>query len=452
MKCTLLDQISKTDSFLRNNKNGLSYTPDAREATLQPFSEVVRLNIDTQAIGYLNMYELTNEPMLKQQYLQEATARLDYIVSLGATALRNAAFDGLVGYSMLRAYRLTNVASYRTLGLKIADACLGYYDTMNTGYMCALALGEAYNLTGNNAYRTAARVVTRNTGDKQFPDGAFPHRDSQFYGENTSYTTWLMIEMLMYRRLDPTNPDIDYALIKATNFLEKRVNADGSINYQDADGSYYSDPGNADGRGGMADPAGIADVLYASGKEESAMRALQFLFQHQLTGAQLGSYPDKWEYIDPANPWTTGNPSVIRTSLIFWYLTETLRTQHGAVSNGTRQDCNITPDNCHAAYDEIGVCSAGLVGHMTTIDGVTTKCLNEDLVNYKPEICIVRWRCAYDERDDMSDVDKCTNWANIKCIGSACGSFCLAGNSIQGEVCNRSLEQGDLCTNPPPAH
>jgi hypothetical protein len=418
---------------------------------LQPFAEVVRLNIDTQVLGYLNLYDLTSDSTLKQRYLLEATTRLDYVISLGETALRHASYDGQLGFSMLRAYRLTNTAGYRTLGLQIADACINYRNTMNTGYMCALTLGEAYNLTGNTAYRIAARAVTRNTGDKQFPDGAFPHRDSKSYGENTGYTAWLMQEMLMYRRLDPTNPDIDYALIKGTNFLAKRVSADGSINYEDADGSYYSDPGNADSRGWLSDPPSIANVLYASGQVEPATRALQFLFQHQLTGAQLGSYPDKWAFIDAANPWTTGNPSVIRTSLIFWYLTEILRVQSGTTPNGTRQDCSITPDNCHAAYEEIGMCNAGLTGHLTTIDGVTTKCLDEELVNYQTAYCVVRYMCNYYEDYDESDVSICQNNESIKCIGTTCSSFCLE-SGLGEPYCERYQERGNLCENPPPAH
>ncbi len=438
--CTLQKQVAATETFLRMNKNNLGYTPDAREANLVPYPEVVRLLIDSQAIGYLNLYETTK----KQRYLKEARSRLDYIISQGDVTLRNASYDGQVGWSMLRAYALTGQESYRIWGMKIADACTTYHDTMNIGYMCALALGQAYKLTGNSIYLDSAREVTKNTSDKQFDDGAFPHRDRQVFGKNTGYTAWIVYEMINYRRDDAANPNVDYAVINAARFLENRISSDGSVNYEDADGTYYSDPGNLDGRGWMTDPVTIAYIMHAFGKDEAAMSTLNFLFQHQLTGPQTGSYPDKWQYIDETSPWTTGNPSVIRTSLIFMFLTDILRIKSTNPVNGTRELCTITPEDCHPAFQEIGLCDSGMTGHHTTFDGVTTKCLNAGWIITEPQSCTWIISCVYDERDDSSDMYACPSMEDRTCIDDVCTNTCQP--VVNRDECGRTLEQGNLCS------
>ncbi len=448
LNCEALAESQKIDTFLTNNKAGKLYTPDSREAILTPYSEVVRLLIDTQALGYLNLYDATKNA----RYLQEAQSRLDYIISQGNLTLRGNGFDGQVGWSMLRAYSVTKNEAYRTWGMKIADACLGYRDTMNVGYMCDLTLGQAYTLTGDTRYLTQARWVTRNTGDKQFTDGAFPHLADKGFGENTGYTEWITYEMINYRRDDPSNPDLNYAVIKAANFLGQRVSSDGSINYQDANGIYWSDGGgNLDCRGWLDGLPSIAYTMHAFGRDDLASKAVDFLIQNELTGTQAGSFPDKWEFTDPNNAWTTGSPSVIRTSLIFMYLTDILRVKSGEVANGSRVACTVTPGNCDPALQEINQCAAGLSGHMTTFDGVTTKCLSEEAMNYRSVNCIVDWSCTYDDDNRESDVRICRNTESIKCAGDACGTFCLDTNP-DGRTCDREFEQGDQCLLPPPPY
>ncbi len=440
-KCTLMDQIYAAERFLSSHKNGQPYTPEAR--TLDPFAETVRLNIDTQALGYLNLYKLTDARM----YRREAESRLDYILQLGNAALRNSAFDGQIGYSFLVAAEATNNQAYRVYGLQLADRCLTYANNvMNWGYMCAMNLGKAYALTGDVKYLTASRAVTRGTGNKQFSDGAFPHRDSKSYGENAGYTSWLMFEMFQHRQDDADNPDMDPAIIKALPFLAQRVNADGSLNYQDANGSYYSDPGNADGRGWTNDLASIGYNLTAGGRTAEAQRALQFLFRQGTAGSDRGGYPDKWDFVDPSNQWTTGRPSVLRTSLIFWYLTS-IPLISNACPNGTQQSCAVTPTDCHPAYQELGLCNQGLTGARTCLNGVATKCLNAAAVQYQPNSCtaVVFYNCIYDEAGDTSDTLTCTKPGDRKCVGSACGDFCISPDSLNPE-CVREQFQGDVCS------
>lgn len=437
-RCTLMDEIQKTHLFLLTHKNGLPYTPEARD--LQPFTEVVRLNIDTQALGYLNLYNYTDNV----QYRREAEARLDAIIALGDQALRHTSFDGQLGYSFLYGYELTSNTAYRDYGLRIADQCLTYpTNMMNWGYMCAMNLGKAYKLTGDQKYLTAARVVTQNTSDKQFPDGAFPHRASLSYGENTGYTSWLIYEMFQYRQADPQNPDMDFAILKATDFLARRVNPDGSLNYEDQNGSYFSDPGNADGRGGTGDLASIGYNLRAAGKNAEAQRALSFLFRQELTGAQRGSYPDKWAWFDPANPWANGNPSVLRTSLIFWYLTS-IPLIGNSCQNGQSLSCAIAPDNCNATFAALGLCNAALTGHNVCLNGRLTGCLDESLIAYRPEQCVVFRQCAYSPDQEVSDVYSCTNPGTRRCISATCSNTCLV--TTDNTECTRDLFQGDVCS------
>ncbi len=438
-RCTVLDEIMKTEAYLRNHRLGMPYTPDPREASLTPYPELVRLLINSQAIGYLNLHQLTNDPL----FLQEARLRLDHIIAQGEATLRHASYDGHVGWTMLRAFAETGDESYRAWGMKIADACLDYQDNMNTGYMAAMALGAAYALTGNPAYLAKARSITRNTSNLQFPDGAFPHQGGKEFGENASYTAWLVNEMIVCRRADPANPDIEPAIIPATDFLERRISADGSISYEDENGVYDSNPGGPSSRGWMSDPPGFASALHAIGKDDAATRTLQFLFQHQLTGDQAGSYPDKWESIDPNSAWENGNPSVVRTSVIFSSLTDLLLIREGPVPNGTRQPCAITPDNCHPVYEELGLCGSGYAGYMTTIDGTTTRCLNVDLIRYDRTTCTWITDCRYDERDDSSDAYRCVGLGERRCVGTACSEFCIPyGHDI---TCERTLIQGDVC-------
>lgn len=443
-RITVLEEVLATSRFLQRNTGGLPYTPDSR--VLNNYPEEVRLLIVTQALGYMNLYTISHSP----QYRQEATKRLDYILSQGDRVLHHSNFDGQLGYAYLRAYSLFADERYKSEGLRIAGTCVSAeHNNMNGGYMCAMALGQAYTITGNPIYLSASRAVTRNTGDKQFPNGAFPHRDSLLYGENTSYTAWMINEMLIHRRDDRQNPDMDHAILNAARFLEQRVNADGSINYEDSAGSYYDDPDNMDSRGWMMDPAYIAVVLHAVGKDAAAKRTLEFLFRQQGTGVMRGSYPDKWAYIEAGNIWQTGDPSMIRTSLIFWMITSLLQPPDGAqCTSGTVTPCVVTPTDCHPALRELGLCDQGLTGAHSCIQGVATACLNERQIIYKPDLCYVQLACSYSEDMDSSQTYVCTNIESRKCVGSSCSSWCTNASRVE-PTCVRDFAQGNICLDPP---
>ena len=377
-KCRLMREIINTHEFLYRNKNGLPYTKDPRNLT--PVSELVRLNIDTQAHGYLNLYKITG----KRNYLKEAESRLDYIISLGPDALSGGPFDGMIGYTFLSAYELTKNQTYYNYGMSIADKCITHekhYNrlVLNWGYMCAMADAKAYKLTGNALYLNLTRNITLDTATYQFEDGSFPHFTQS--GPNAGYTYWMIYELLQIRKDDPENPDIDSILVKVRGFLPKRVDSDGGLNYAEGNISYVDLTSDHDSRGWTNDLPAIAYNLKAFGDEEKAKLALTFLFSHQLNGTNQGSYPDKWAFPDPHFIWATGNPSVARTSLIFWYLTS-IPLIDNSCHNGSVKSCKMTNKNCDSSFREFGLCNSGLTGENICIGGTFTECLNESLITY----------------------------------------------------------------------
>lgn len=436
----LVKHLLDTHLFLLRHKHGLPYAADPRP--LEPFSEVIRLEVDTQALGYLNLYKLTRMRL----WLTEAEDRLQYILNLGDAALRNSAVDGQVGYSFLVAYELTGHRPYLDYGLKVADRCLGSDNSiMNWGYMAAMNLGKAYALMGRQVYQTEARAITRRSAYVQFPGGAFPHGDKQVYGANAGYTAWMIFEMLQHRFDDPQDPDMDYGILRGTRFLAKRVNPDGSLNYEDQDGTYYADPGGRDARGWMNDVASMAYDLSTVGRDGEVSRLLAFLFQHESRGRDRGGYPDKWGYFDPTYVWAIGNPSIVRTSLIFWYLTAIPLIDHSC-DNGAALPCSITPDDCNAAFRDMGLCNAGLHGFNTCINGVFTQCLAESLIRYDHESVCSTTRTGQYLADGWSQVEICDVIGNRKCIGQLCRPAC--DGEPTDTRCRDERVRGDACMTP----
>src|SRR5438105_6707920 len=130
---TLGRKLAEIHGFLETRRVGLPFTPDPR--AIMPYSEYVRLNVDTQALAYINLYSLTH----KRLFLDEARIRLYYIAALGDSAFRGSGFDGQIGYSFLKYYELSHDPQMLAGGLRVAERCLMYSDNvMNWGYMAAL--------------------------------------------------------------------------------------------------------------------------------------------------------------------------------------------------------------------------------------------------------------------------------------------------------------------------
>jgi hypothetical protein len=439
LRSLLVHQLEDAHRFLLSRRHGLPYTRDPR--SLRPFSEVIRLQADAQALGYLDLFAVTGKPM----YRDQAEQRLDYILALGDSALSGGPLDGQVGYSLLRAYEITGRHEYLEAGLRIARRCQTRLDdVMNGGYAAALVCGRAFRLTGDSTFLWTCRKTTRRTAAFQFPDGAFPHRDSKLLGENAPYTAWMVFEMLLHARDDPANPDVPVAVLRATRFLGRRVNPDGTLNYADSLGSYASDPGNADPRGWVSEIPIVAFDLLAVGERTKSLRLLGFLLQSELVHDDRGSYPDKWGYPDPADPWASGRPSILRTSLVFWVLSMIAATPNRP-ENGLRRRCVVTPDDCAAPFRELDQCDSPRAGFDVCIDGNRTGCMDESLIRYREnEGC--RWTslCVYDPFTDVSEWTECLGTAADLCIADACSDAC---RDIRADdpACEHRLVPGDVC-------
>ncbi|MEK7637477.1 MAG: hypothetical protein AAB402_03805 [Patescibacteria group bacterium] len=418
--CRLPQEIRNTSNFLLQRKYGLPYTADPRWPGT-PTGEVLRLNVVSQALGYLNLYRATR----LTAYKQEAVGRLNYVLSLGDQALGYGPRDGMTGYMFLDAWKLTGDARYKTAGLHVADTCLTNRDydmQMNGGLMCSLNLGLAYQITGNTVYRDMSRTVVQRTAPKQFPDGAFPHEPSQASGENTSYTAWMSTELFHLRQLDPQDPNLDFLLAKNINFLVKRVNSDGTLNYQDAYGTYYADPGNADSRYWTNELGVVSYDLYAGSRKTEAGKVLSFLFKQRMIGEDYGGYPDKYAGVDPTNIWTTGRPSVLRTSLIFWYLTM-FRLAAASCSSGPTVNCTVTSANCDPLYQQLGLCDQDLPGVQTCLNGIYSSCIDLQQAAYRVnQACTVENYCQDD--GNQACYYACTHFGTKVCVGSTCGQQC----------------------------
>jgi hypothetical protein len=446
-KVTLMQEIDNTDKLLRRYKNG-SVTPDAEFSG----GEYYRLNIAPQALGYLNLYKITG----KKIYLKEAEDRLVYLLKLGDMALQHSTRDGMIGYAFLYDYELTKNITYLDYGIKLANECSGggsINGGLNNGLMCAMALGKAYNLTGNISYALLSRNVTKYNGIYQSSNGGFPHGVG--YPIDSCYSSWMAHEMFINRIDDPGNPDNDLTLLKMNDFLLKRVNSDGSINYEDKDGVYWEVAQASDDRGWMSELGDYAYNLKVMGEDQKSKAVLKFLFSKELKGINKGGYSPKWGYNSTALE--TSKLSILRTSLVFWELTSIPLIKGDASTwnnckNGQVLKCKITPKNCNVGFQEMGACNLNLSGNNYCFNGVFTGCLNKTIVNYT-----VSDYCSFSKEEcnteiGAGDCSMCNYSGMAKCVNLIhCAMPCV--NQILGKCSfSRCLPDYPFCCNPADIH
>jgi hypothetical protein len=353
----------------------------------------------------------------------------------------------MVGFAFLRGYEIFGTAAYKTEALRIADECVLQNDhdaVMNGGLMCGFLLANAYRVTRNESYKTAARGIIERTAIYQRSSGGFPHQAEANFTEVTSYTAWMATELLLMRQSDPNNDLNDLLLSRVMPFLEQRVNADGSINYADAYGSYYEDPGNSDTRYGTSEVLYIAFDLYSAGRRPAAQRALRFFFQTGLTGANRGAYPDKYRNIDPTNIWETSGPSVLRTSMNFWYMTLFSSMKTNSCTRGTTVSCAVTPSNCSSLYQSLAQCDTHISGTQTCLQGTYSACLDLRTTQFSTnQVCAVDSYCEND-RQYGACFYTCPRMGNQVCVNGVCGGICYAVQ--RGEVqCESECYWDQLC-------
>ncbi len=418
--CTLMPQILKTSDYLLRNKNAQGITPDSR--AIKPYSEYIRLNIVTQAGGYLNLYEATGNSI----YLQEAQSRLAYMAnSMQLGALSGGPFDGMMGYVFLQGGQDLNNAYFKSKGIQIANECLGFpWLTLDPGLMCDMALSKAYQVTGDVKYRDKLRISVAETVDRQYTVGAtnggFPHW-SQNAGPSANYTAWMIAEMYMTRTGDPTNPDLDTSILKSRPFLRSLVQPDGTI---------VAYPGEPDGVGSSTYSV-TAAALHGLGEDVLAQRLLNYLFTKQFTGADSGSYPDG--FVAPLGYWTVTSPSVLRTSLIFWDLTSIAASRKAAQCTiGAVTLCTITQTNCSSAFVQVNSCTKNYAGTDVCLNGRPTKCTNPDMVTFVPTQCTT-------PPGTVIEGQACNNWGTYagikKCVGANCTACIYNADSPPTPTC-----------------
>lgn len=449
--CQLPKEIMVTERFLRDRKNGFPYTPEPRNLT--PFVEVLRLNQLSQTMGYLNLYRSSRYAL----YRDEALNRVEYFLSLGPTALGNGPRDGMIAYMYLDAYDLFHDGRYLNAGLAIADTCAGLPDkdlVMNGGLMCALGLGAAYRATGSTIYRDASRRVTENTAPKQFPDGAFPHLPTLAGGKNIGYTTWMVTEMLLLSEFDPQDPNTDFLMLKSANLISQLIDAQGQLITQTATENYASDPGN-ENVGYGTDTAGLFSValtMMATGRKDLASRSLKNGFSHRMGGVNNGGYPDVYNpTVWPIpNAWANGSPSVLRTSLIFWFMTMYQKFSPSC-TNGPTTSCMTSATNCSAAMAAVGACTPPVSGTQTCIGGRYTACLDIPRTSMQfGQACGESTSCA--DFGNSACYQVCTLYGSKICYNGQCGDVCRDVNAYGQPVptCTTTCYDNQSCLEPAP--
>ncbi len=243
--CDILNAVEFAERFLRTHERGHLYTPDAREDSLQPRTEVYRLLHGSQAAGYFDLYEATG----KAAYLREATERLDALLA-SQGVWSNKEWDGDLGFVFLRGYELTGRTEFLEVGMAVAERLATYcwlnLCELNPGLSAAICLAQAYRISGDPRFLYAARPILARTQSFQHKDGSFPHQLST-NSKNLTYSSWKAFQLWTYLRLDPgvrtayvtgvdhnggtVVLDFDSMMSMLLSFLERQVNADGTISY-----------------------------------------------------------------------------------------------------------------------------------------------------------------------------------------------------------------------------
>lgn len=418
-RCRLPQEIARTDRFLREHRYGLPFALDPRP--LDYPLEVLRLNVMSQALGYLNLYRTGRQAA----YRQEAMARIEYLLALGEAALGNGPRDGMYGYLMLEAYEAFGDERLLLAGRRAAARCANTAPEdliMNGGLMCALNHAALARIDGNAFSNAVADEILERTSSKQFEDGAFPHLPVREAGKNTNYTAWMATELLLIRDLRPQSELAEYLLLASLEFLRERTLPSGEIEWADSTTNYASDPGNGDSRGWTSELASIALDLALGGRRHEAALVLQHLFALRMKAEALGGYPDKYAFIHPENPWETGRPSITRTSLIFWYLT--LIRRYDLECSSGEGPCAAIESDCSGLYRELGLCDGGESGEHRCVAGRLTRCFDSARVRMRTgQVCFKR--AGPDVSLAYPDLSGCVVRGTALCVGERCRDQCL---------------------------
>lgn len=319
-------ELFRIDRFIqRNEVNGV--TLDSRP--LSPYSENIRLSVIPQLLGYYELYKKDNNP----RYYEDIVDRADFLVGNFDLIRSSSPFDGMLGYALLSAYEVTGDDMYFSKGQTIVNYCIkqpqGSEMSLNWGLMCAMALGKYYELTNDTISLNRAKIIIDSLVPIQNLDGSFPH-----YCANTRdilYTAWMSNEFIVIKD-SFSYRDMDRMLEKTYWFLKDRYNSNGQPVYRARNATrqwvnYWSQGSGClqdyDTRGWINELSyTLLNFDHFNDKNEY-LNVAYFL----VSLSDNGAYKDKWAYPhqldDPVYLYSIGDPSVIRTSNIFWTLTMT---------------------------------------------------------------------------------------------------------------------------------
>ncbi len=310
---SLLDQM---DAFLQaNEEDGVTRDPRA----LSYPTEEIRLTVAPQILGYAALWSARGDP----RYAEEVESRARFLVEHIDEAVSGGPFDGMLAYALLAAWEITGDAETRAAGALLVDACLALPDSdtiLNGGLMCAMGLAKHHALFGDApSFDRAARIVD-SLASYRNPDGSFPHWCPG--STDVHYSAWMGMELaLLADEIEHGSIDENLAAISA--FLEARIGPTGEPTYEEGADRFWSLGSGCgtdyDTRGWVNELGYEALVLERTGSSESDA-VLAFL-ESQADG---GAVPDKWAFPhaadDPVHEWSVGDPSIVRTSVVFWSL------------------------------------------------------------------------------------------------------------------------------------
>jgi hypothetical protein len=345
--------VRRMDDFVqRHETDGIAFDPRA----LPYPTEVVRLTIVPQLLGYVDSYR--REPSAR--ILADVRERADYLVAHFDAASSGTAFDGLMGYALYQAYDVVGDTAYLSRAERVAEMCRHFPEEANRldwGLMSALPIAEHYRRSGNVKSLDALNDILAWTAAVQNPDGSFPHYC--IGSRDIHYTAWIAVELRLLHR-SVRSRVADAMFLSASDFLERRIGPDGLAVYSDSCTTtgckwYTSFETGCDidyDTRSWVNEIGYEAYVFAAGRR----RPLELVVKALDVFETDGGVPDKYAHIpppsDPTHIWSVGDPSIIRTSLVFWMIAALRRPEVSALA---LVDVDPSPARLAAARDAIAM-------------------------------------------------------------------------------------------------
>ncbi|MFI5372355.1 MAG: FlgD immunoglobulin-like domain containing protein [Candidatus Eisenbacteria bacterium] len=336
----LKPMVRRLDRYFRTHRAD-GVTMDSRY-DINP-SEAIRMGVVCQLLGYCEYLNVHPTRRVRD----DIAAHADYLVAHLADITSGTPFDGMLGYSLVRAYEVTANGAHLAAAQRIVaelEAIPTSECILNGGLMVALDMAEYARLTGDATAAQKAHDILTQLPPYQNPDGSFPHWCAG--SEDIHYTGWMAMELDLIGRVMP-DPNIEPVLTRMHDWIEQRVDATGHSHYEEAcpdcpDGLRYYDSRRSgcsidyDTRGWTVEPAYNA-LLLDRYRSRKYLPVMDFLGTLETDG----TFADKWDFIpppdDPEYPWSIADTSVANMSIIFWALTS-LESRRGGRDGGVLAD------------------------------------------------------------------------------------------------------------------